>query len=73
MIRFWAECWVAKDWAAMQPILKSKPATTCKGVDYKPCKDSDKTECVGTDLTEYVYKLNGPTRPAKPSKFLIVL
>ena len=58
-LRFYGECWAAKDFAAVENILKDGASASngCIGNSFSPCNKNDPSECVGRPGSTYVYLL----------------
>jgi len=51
-LQFYGECWTGE---RSYQFSRDGPSTHCIGVDYQPCVDSDKSECIGKAYTNYIY------------------
>jgi len=56
-LQFYGECWSGNNALylfARDGVAENKD---CVGIDYQPCDDNSKTECVGKAFRNYIYKI----------------
>jgi hypothetical protein len=58
-IRYWAECWIGKDFAKVEQFLMSPDwrSPECHNHLFTSCNDDSDIECVGQEETDYIYQI----------------